>query len=147
MCDNREQQMHEQETFQRKAEEIDKMKPKKITSDAQILSPGQQRGDSVGFSSEARLSESPSEDSADELHSQDNEKQGESAENWKNYTEGHCEAILENDPFDKHARFRIAQIWIGKEENMEDAIKLLESIRKQDPNFMVSEILVLYGDK
>jgi len=58
------------------------------------------------------------------------ERKQEAEDGWRYYTEAQCEAILISDPFDMHARFRSAQIWIGREENMEDAEKLLVSIQK-----------------
>lgn len=68
-------------------------------------------------------------------------------ENWKQWNEIECETILENNPFDNYARFRLSQIWINEGFNMDDAIKLLESVMKSDAEFMYAEIKMLFGDR
>lgn len=68
-------------------------------------------------------------------------------EDWKVWTEYECEAILENNCLDNKARFRLSQIWIESEENMDDAVKLLDSIQKIDSLFMQPEIAMLLGDR
>ena len=40
----------------------------------------------------------------------------------------------------------MSEIWILEERNLADAKKLLQSIKKSDPKFMVSEILEFLGD-
>ena len=49
-------------------------------------------------------------------------------DDWKAWTEFECETSLENKCLDNKARFRLSQIWIESEENMDDAVKLLDSI-------------------
>jgi hypothetical protein len=66
---------------------------------------------------------------------------------WKLWTEFECESILENNCMDNKARFRLSQIWIESEENMDDAVKLLDSIQKSDPEFMCADVLMLLGDR
>jgi hypothetical protein len=68
-------------------------------------------------------------------------------EDWKVWTEFECETILENNCLDNKARFRLSQIWIESEENMDDAVKLLDSIQKIDSLFMQPEIALLLGDR
>jgi hypothetical protein len=63
-----------------------------------------------------------------------------------NMDEAECETKLDIDPFDKGARFRLSQIWIIEERNLVEAKKLLESVIKSDPRFMVSELYELLGD-
>ena len=53
---------------------------------------------------------------------------------------------MDRNPFDNYARLRLSEIWILEERNLADAKKLLQSIKKSDPKFMVSEILEFLGD-
>lgn len=63
-----------------------------------------------------------------------------------NMDEAECDAKIDINPFDKGARFRLAQIWIIEERNLIEAKKLLESVHRTDPRFMKSELFELLGD-
>ena len=68
-------------------------------------------------------------------------------DDWKGWTEADCETLLETNPFDNHARYRLAEIWMSEGFNIDDAVKLLDSVQKSNPTFMVGEIKMLYGDQ
>jgi len=53
---------------------------------------------------------------------------------------------MDRNPFDNYARLRLSEIWILEERNLADAKKMLQSIKKSDEQFMVSEILEFLGD-
>lgn len=58
-------------------------------------------------------------------------------------TENECEIVLELNPTDNLARFRLAELLIQQNKNIEMAKKLIETIVSQDKKFMKAEIFEL----
>lgn len=67
-------------------------------------------------------------------------------EAWRDMTEDECNQILNSNPLDNYARFRLSEIWFDEERNFEQAERLLESIEKSEPNFLKGEAKELLGD-
>jgi len=67
-------------------------------------------------------------------------------EDFRHYDEKMCEIVLETDPLNNYARFRMAQLFIGEERNLEVAKRLIDSIQHNDIMFLRSECLQLLGD-
>ena len=68
------------------------------------------------------------------------------SEKWRQMDEKKCEVVLEINPFDNFARFRLSQILIGQERDLPMAERLIESIQNNDPRFMPAECYELLGD-
>jgi hypothetical protein len=47
---------------------------------------------------------------------------------WRDWDEKQCDYVLELHPFDNKARYRLSEIWIDEEINLDDAKKLIQSI-------------------
>jgi len=60
--------------------------------------------------------------------------------------EERCEQVLEVDPFDNYARFRLSEILIGEDRDLTVAERLVKSIMTKDPQFMRAECYELLGD-
>ena len=67
-------------------------------------------------------------------------------EEWKTMTEERCEQVLEVDPFDNHARFRLSQLLISEDRDLTVAERLVKSIMNKDSKFMRADCYELLGD-
>lgn len=65
---------------------------------------------------------------------------------WRTMDEERCEQVLEVDPFDNYARFRLSEILIGEDRDLTVAERLVKSIMTKDPQFMRAECYELLGD-
>ena len=52
------------------------------------------------------------------------------------WDEEECDEVLKNSPLDNKARYRLSQIWIEEEVNLDDAQKLVQGIQRSEPKFM-----------
>lgn len=60
--------------------------------------------------------------------------------------EEQCNQILNNNPLDNFARFRLSQIWFEEGRNFEQAERLLTSTEASEPNFLKGAVKELLGD-
>ena len=111
---------------QQKEEQIRKLSAKKSPK-AEPVKP------SIETSEQESQIDQPS-DTADDVDSE--------GENWREWDETKCEQKLENNPLSNFARFRLSEIWIDDDRNLDDARKLLSSIS----GFKESEVNEYLGD-
>ena len=57
-----------------------------------------------------------------------------------------CELVLELNPFDNYARFRLAELLINQDKEIVMARRLIDSIRQNNKKFMKAECYELQGD-
>lgn len=65
---------------------------------------------------------------------------------WRQWDETRCEIVLEANPFDNAGRFRLSQILIQEDKELETAKRLITSIQNTSPKFLKAECLELLGD-
>ena len=65
---------------------------------------------------------------------------------WQYWDELYCENRLQSDPQDNAAKFRLAEIYFQREENLDKAKKYIKSILHSNEEFMECETYEMLGD-